>query len=128
MLTPEEGQKRAARARAGKGRPLGSCNLGSKQLSGLAKSFKAHGFDWRGDFASACQKKNWKLMQFYLKLLPFMTTQNPGYRKNNGNVSKTKPSRTQALTQLDAQEQAARARLSPLPLGGGEDYTSEDHI
>lgn len=99
-----------AKVRAAIGRPLGSCNLGAKALSGLAKAFKAHGVDWRGDFANAVRNHDFKLMNFYLKLLPFMTTQNPGYRKNAATLGYTAKGTSKAkLEGLQAQEQALRA-------------------
>lgn len=99
------------KARAAIGRPLGSCNLGAKALSGLARSFKAHGFDWRADFANAIQKRDMKLMTFYLKLLPHLTTQNPGYRKNAATMGYTKKQTSKAkLEGLAAQEEALRLK------------------
>lgn len=104
-----------ARAAVGKrdstGRPLGSCNLGAKALSGLARSFKGHGFDWRLDFATSIKARDYKLMSFYLKLLPHLTTQNPGYRKNAATMGYTKKQTSKAkLEGLAAQEQALREK------------------
>lgn len=106
------------------GRPLGSCNLGAKAMSGLAHAFRQVGFNWREDFAKSIQARDYKMMNFYLKLLPHLTTQNPGYRKNAATMGYTaKGTSKSKLEGLAAQERELRAKNPGLPLNGGEDYT-----
>lgn len=66
------------------GRPFGSSNLWARQSTNLAKAFKARGLDWRVDFADAILANNKERIDLWMRLMPFMTTQNDGFRRNGG--------------------------------------------
>lgn len=97
-------QAQAAYARSCKtGRPTGSSNLGSKQPSALARAFKLAGLDWRTEFAKAIMNNDIAKMKFWKDMMPYLTTQNPGYRKNGGYISSKASKVTQ--TALDTLEE-----------------------
>lgn len=56
------------------GRPKGRSNRASRQMTSLAQSFRDAGLDWRADFAQAIKARKWKLIQLYVRLMPYMLT------------------------------------------------------
>lgn len=92
------------------GRPFASSNMGSKQPSALAKAFKAAGLDWKTEFARAIMSKDFKMMKFWQGMMSYLTTQNPGFRKNGGKVYgdrfKVTPGAMEALEKLEGRSDA----------------------
>lgn len=61
-------------ARGKTGRPAGGSNRASRQMTSLAQRFRECGLDWRADFADAIKARQWRRIQLWVKLMPYMLT------------------------------------------------------
>lgn len=83
----------AAATLAARERRHGGSGRAARQMTSLAQRFRDSGLDWRADFADAIRARQWRRIDLWVRLMPYLLT---GGKKERPNAPRGKRRLTRA--------------------------------
>jgi len=84
-----------------RGRVAGDTNAHSRQWTGLAMALRAEGVNWRHELADAIKAKDRELMNFWMRMTPYLVTGGRKHVEGKGRRKKVTKAALEALNRLE---------------------------